>query len=54
MQRKQALKRIMELVEELGVLQQKHLDEVSIEERSSMLEDMGAEAEVALDEEFGL
>jgi hypothetical protein len=53
MERKQALKRIMELVEELDRLQQQHLDEASTHERFSMLDDMGAEAEVALDEEFG-
>lgn len=54
MTRQQALKRIMELVEELDRLQQKHLDEASTYERFEMLEDIGVEAETALQEEFGI
>ena len=54
MTRQEALKRIVELADELDYLQQKFLNEVDTYERHNVLEDLAEEAEEALHEEFGI
>jgi hypothetical protein len=53
MERKQALKRIVELADELNRLQQKYLSEDTYE-RYEMLEAIAGEAEETLVEQFGV
>jgi hypothetical protein len=50
MDRKQALKRIIELADELDALQQAHLTQGDTHERFNLLQDMAEEAEAALED----